>query len=56
MNREEFFALIVSMEENNEGYGENWFDKNGIIQYAEVLESAGYLPNFDAVKSTLQNL
>jgi peroxiredoxin len=31
-------------------------DKNGIIQYAEVLESAGDLPNFDAVKSTLQNL
>ena len=31
-------------------------DKNGIIQYAEVLESAGDLPNFTAVKSTLQNL
>ena len=31
-------------------------DKNGIIQYAEVLESAGDLPNFDAVKSSLQNL
>ena len=32
MNREDFFALIASMEENNEGYGENWFDKNEIIQ------------------------
>jgi peroxiredoxin len=31
-------------------------DKNGIIQYAEVLESAGDLPNFDAVKNTLHNL
>lgn len=31
-------------------------DKNGIIQYAEVLESAGDLPNFDAVKTTLQSL
>jgi peroxiredoxin len=31
-------------------------DKNGIIQYAEVLESAGDLPNFEAIKSTLQQL
>lgn len=28
-------------------------DKNGIIQYAEVLESAGDLPNFEAVKTAL---
>lgn len=28
-------------------------DKKGIIQYAEVLESAGDLPNFAAVKETL---
>jgi peroxiredoxin len=31
-------------------------DKNGVIQYAEVLENAGELPNLEAVKSTLQNL
>ncbi len=31
-------------------------DKNGIIQYAEVLESAGDLPNFEAVKTTLNGL
>lgn len=31
-------------------------DKQGVIRYAEVLESAGNLPNFEAVKSTLANL
>ena len=31
-------------------------DKNGVIQYAEVLESAGDLPNFSAVKETLASL
>lgn len=31
-------------------------DKDGIIQYAEVLESAGDLPNFLAVKETLTGL
>ena len=31
-------------------------DKKGIVQYAEVLESAGDLPNFEAVKATLANL
>ena len=31
-------------------------DKNGLIQYAEVLESAGDLPNFSAVKETLNGL
>lgn len=31
-------------------------DKDGIIQYAEVLESAGDLPNFEAVKATLATL
>lgn len=31
-------------------------DKDGIIQYAEVLESAGDLPNFEAVKQTLASL
>ena len=31
-------------------------DKDGIIQYAEVLESAGDLPNFEAINSTLSNL
>ncbi len=28
-------------------------DKEGIVKYAEVLESAGDLPNFDAVQQTL---
>ena len=31
-------------------------DKAGIVQYAEVLESAGDLPDFDAIKQTLASL
>jgi peroxiredoxin len=31
-------------------------DKEGMVQYAEVLESAGDLPNFDAVKAALTKL
>ena len=31
-------------------------DKDGVVQYAQVLESAGDLPDFDAVKSTLEGL
>ena len=31
-------------------------DKNGKVQYAEVLESAGDLPNFEAVKQTVSSL
>jgi peroxiredoxin len=31
-------------------------DKEGIIRYAEVLESAGDLPNFEAVKATLNTI
>lgn len=31
-------------------------DAEGIIRYAEVLESAGDLPNFEAIKSTLSQL
>lgn len=31
-------------------------DNDGTIQYAEVLESAGDLPNFDAIKQTLDKL
>lgn len=31
-------------------------DKEGIVRYAEVLENAGELPNFDAVKQTLQSI
>jgi len=31
-------------------------DNNGIIQYAEVLESAGDLPNFESIKRTLSSL
>lgn len=31
-------------------------DASGVVRYAEVLESAGDLPNFDAIKATLANL
>lgn len=31
-------------------------DKNGIIQYAEVLEDAGKIPDFSAIKNCLSNL
>lgn len=31
-------------------------DAEGIIRYAEVLESAGDIPNFDAVRNVLQSL
>src|SRR6185436_4398332 len=31
-------------------------DKNGIIQYAEVLDNASDLPNFEAIKGTLTRL
>lgn len=31
-------------------------DKNGIIRYAEVLENAGDLPNFAAIKEVLKNV
>lgn len=31
-------------------------DKEGIVKYAEVLESAGDLPNFELINSTLSSL
>jgi hypothetical protein len=31
-------------------------DKSGNVQYAEVLESAGDLPNFEAIQTTLSGL
>ena len=31
-------------------------DKAGVVQYAEVLENAGELPNFDAIKQVLASL
>ncbi|MCX6208150.1 MAG: peroxiredoxin [Bacteroidetes bacterium] len=31
-------------------------DKEGIVKYAEVLESAGDLPNFEAINATLISL
>ncbi len=31
-------------------------DADGILRYAEVLDNAGQLPNFDAVKATLEAL
>ncbi len=31
-------------------------DKNGVLQYAEVLEDAGKQPNFDAIKECLAKI
>ncbi len=31
-------------------------DKNGFVRYAEVLDNAGDLPNFEAIQSTLSEL
>lgn len=31
-------------------------DKEGVVQYAEVLESAGDLPNFEAINQCLEQL
>jgi peroxiredoxin len=31
-------------------------DKNGIVQYAEVLEDASKIPDFDAINATLEAL
>ncbi len=31
-------------------------DKEGIVRYAEVLENAGELPNFQAIEAALQSL
>lgn len=31
-------------------------DKNGILRYAEILENAGQIPDFEAIQSTLRNL
>jgi glutaredoxin-dependent peroxiredoxin len=31
-------------------------DKAGIVQYAEVLESAGDVPNFEAINEKLESL
>ena len=31
-------------------------DKDGVVQYAEILESAGDLPNFDKIKEVLATL
>ena len=31
-------------------------DKNGVVRYSEVLENAGSLPNFEAVRETLSKL
>ncbi len=31
-------------------------DEDGVVQYAEVLDDAGDLPDFEAIQSTLENL
>jgi peroxiredoxin len=31
-------------------------DSNGLVQYAEVLESAGDLPNFEAIKACVAQI
>ena len=41
------------------GYGRRAtfvIDKEGVIRYAEVLENAGEIPNFEAVRKTLEAL
>lgn len=30
-------------------------DKEGVVRYAEVLENAGEIPNFEAIKNTLKS-
>ncbi len=39
MNKEEFIALIESMEENCQGYGEDWFNEDEIIKFLEENKS-----------------
>ena len=31
-------------------------DKNGVVQYAEVLEDAGQIPNFEAINKVIESL
>ena len=31
-------------------------DSNGLVQYVEVLESAGDLPNFEAIKACVAQI
>jgi glutaredoxin-dependent peroxiredoxin len=31
-------------------------DKAGVVKYAEVLESPGDLPDFEAIKATLRSI
>ena len=31
-------------------------DKNGVLQYAEVLENAGKIPNFEAINSVFEQI
>lgn len=31
-------------------------DKNGVLQYTEILENAGELPNFEKINATLEKL
>ena len=31
-------------------------DKNGVVQYAEVLENAGEIPNFEAINSVFEQI
>jgi peroxiredoxin len=31
-------------------------DKSGIVQYAQVLESAGNIPDFNAINEVLSNI
>ena len=31
-------------------------DKSGVVQYAEVLENPGDMPNFEAIKATLRSI
>lgn len=31
-------------------------DRNGVVQYAEILEDAGQLPDFEEIEKTIKNL
>jgi peroxiredoxin len=31
-------------------------DRQGVLRYSEILENAGDLPDFEAIKSTLEKL
>jgi len=47
------FALGMSRVSKRSAF---LIDKEGIVRYAEILENAGHLPNFEAIKSCIKSL